>query len=234
MKTGSFSLILGCMFSGKTSELINRYNRFSIGGKSCIMIKYLHDNRYSVEQTVTHDGIHVVAERCEYLYQMDHKVEQYDAIFIDEVQFYKDGHIFCDKWANEGKTVVACGLNGTSNRKPFDIISKLLPLVDNLTYLKAICRNNGEDATFSKRVVEETGDFVIGGADKYTAVDRTHFFNSNPNRYLHYLDEFSQFADVICKEENSNLKYEFESWIVTNTPNKRVVFDEVKKLISKQ
>lgn len=227
IKHGSIALILGCMFSGKTSELINRYNRYTIGGKSCIMIKHSHDNRYSSEQIVTHDGINVVAEICEHLYEMDRKVDKYDAVFIDEIQFYKDGHIFCDKWANEGKIVVACGLNGRSDRQPFEVISRLLPLVDDLTYLTAICRDNGENAVYSKRVSEDKGAIVIGGADKYCAVDRKNFFEFDNQ---HYLNEFDNYVDVCgLREELSNrIKYGFENYIKKHNPdNGRIVFNDV-------
>src|SRR3972149_2403345 len=123
MNTGSFNLILGSMFSGKTSLLISRSNRYSLAGKKCLMIKYKNDIRYDKYKVVSHDNISIKALVCEYLMEVDHIVSNYDVILIDEIQFYKDAPIFCDKWANEGKIVEACGLNGTFDRKPFEIIS---------------------------------------------------------------------------------------------------------------
>ena len=174
--TGGINLILGCMFSSKTSTLISRYNRYSIGGKKCIMIKYKNDVRYDPFRVVTHDGIKVEAIVCNLLAEVDTKIQNYDVICVDEVQFYKDADIYLDKWANDGKIIEACGLNGDYNRKPFDVISQLIPKVENITFLKAICKNNGNDAVFSKRLINSNKQELIGGENIYEAVDRETFF----------------------------------------------------------
>lgn len=176
---GKLNLILGCMFSGKTSELINRYNRYTLGGKKCIMIKYHNDVRYDAEQIVSHDGIKVKAVRCQYLYEFDETIQNYDVVCIDEVQFYKDAHIICDRWANKGKIVEACGLNGTFERKPFDVISKLIPLASDITFLTAICKETGKHGMYSQRTSNETEEEVIGGCDKYKSADRLTFFKDS-------------------------------------------------------
>ena len=64
------------------------------------------------------------------LEQVDNIIQDYDVVCIDEVQFYPDSSIFCDKWANQGKIVEASGLNGDFKRQPFEQISKLIPLAD--------------------------------------------------------------------------------------------------------
>ena len=38
--TGHIELILGPMFSGKSTELMRRVTRYQIGGKRCLLIKY--------------------------------------------------------------------------------------------------------------------------------------------------------------------------------------------------
>ena len=186
---GQINLILGCMFAYKTSELIRRYNRYSIGGKKCIMIKYKNDVRYDSEMVVTHDNIRVNAIVCEFLFEADKIVASYDVICIDEVQFYKDAHIFCDKWANDGKIIEVCGLNGTFERKPFKIISRLIPLAENITFLTAICKETGNDAIYSQLNTDTTGinektSELIGGSDKYSASDRQTYFKNNKSDHL--------------------------------------------------
>lgn len=178
--TGSINLILGCMWSGKTGELIRRYNRHTIGGRKCIMIKYKNDTRYDSEMVVTHDGIKVNAIIADCLEQVNDAVQEYDVVCVDEVQFYKDAHIYADKWANQGKIVEACGLNGTFNRTEFPIISKLIPMAENISFLKAVCINTGNDATFSKINIQVDANVteVIGSDDKYKAVDRKTYFSS--------------------------------------------------------
>jgi len=183
MSFGSFELILGCMFSGKTSELINKYDRYCIGGKNCLMIKYKGDTRYSNHEVVTHNGIKLNAIICETLHDIEAKniLNQYQVICIDEIQFYKDAYIYCDKWANDGKIVIASGLNGTSERKQFEIISLLIPLADNIIFKQAITRENGNNASFSDSKVVKTCQKLIGGSDIYRAVDRVTYY-SDPKR----------------------------------------------------
>ena len=199
-KNGQFNLILGPMFAEKSTQLIRRYNRYTIGDKKCIMIKYKNDDRYDQKMVVTHDNIKVDAIVCQYLFEADLIVKEYDVICIDEVQFYKDAHIFCDKWANENKIVEACGLNGTFNRKPFPIISLLIPLAENITYLTAICKETGNDAAYSqlhdnvKGITKETIE-LIGGIGMYSASDRQTYFKSHSDNYL--LEDFLKFyADL--------------------------------------
>ena len=176
MQNGSINLILGPMFSGKTSELINRYNKYTIGGKKCLMVKYRGDVRYDTEKIVSHNNISVKAVVCELLHEIESYVTNVDVICIDEIQFYKDAHIFCDKWANQGKIIEACGLNGNFERKPFEVISKLIPQMESCLFLKAVCRVNGNDASFTKRLNNKTEEEIIGGSEMYSAVDRKNYF----------------------------------------------------------
>lgn len=204
---GSFNLILGNMWSGKTSELIRRYNRHSIGGRNCLMIKYKGDIRYDSEMVITHDGIKIQAKVCGYLYEVDKYVEEYDVICIDEVQFYKDAHIFIDKWTNMGKIVEACGLNGTFNRTEFPIISKLLPMVENITFMKAVCKENGNDAVYSNinMIVDNKTTEIIGGSEKYTAVDRKTYFKDKDFYSFNLIKEYVQiYADSMGVTLNCN------------------------------
>jgi len=170
------------MFSGKTSLLINRYNRYIIGNKKCLMVKFKRDNRYDKYQVITHDGISINAIKCEYLYELDSVVYNYDVICIDEIQFYKDAHIMCDKWANDGLIVNACGLSGDRNRKPFPIISHLIAIADDIYFTKAVCKYNGNDAVYSQLSCSNSinSQELIGGGDIYNAVDRITY---NNNKY---------------------------------------------------
>lgn len=176
--SGSINLILGPMFSSKTTELIRQYYRNTLGGKKCIMVKYANDDRYSKNEVVTHDGKSVEALICKQLAEVENDVLNYDVICIDEVQFYNDGDIYCDRWANYGKTIYACGLNGTFKRTEFPVISRLLPLVENIVFLKAVCKENGNDAIYSKLDIAINSDEIeiIGGSEKYSAVDRKQYF----------------------------------------------------------
>lgn len=172
--TGKLNLIIGPMFSGKSTLLLTRYRRYKIAGKNCILIKYAGDNRYddSDAMIVTHDHIKYEAVACSELVQLNNFIQDYDVICIDEIQFYPDAAEYADRWAFEGKIVEVCGLNGDYQRKPFEQISLLIPLSDDIQHVKAVCKTTGLDAPFSYRTSKEEGQEVIGGQDKYRAVSR--------------------------------------------------------------
>lgn len=176
--TGKINLILGPMFSGKTSLLISRYRKYLIPNKKCLMVKYNGDTRYDNNKMSTHDNIKIIAFNCDKLKNII-KPEEYDVICIDEIQFFSDACEYCEKWANMGIIVEACGLNGTFNRRPFEIISKLVPLADNITFLTAVCKFDGNDASFTKLLssdIQNDNDILIGGAELYCAVNRKYYF----------------------------------------------------------
>ena len=160
------------MYSGKTTELIRRFKRYKLGNKSCILIKYINDNRYDDDKISTHDNIKLNAIKCNLLSELDDVIKIYDVICIDEIQFYKDASIYCDKWANNGKIVEACGLNGDYQRKPFEQITLLIPNIENIIFLKAIDEKNGEDACFTKRITNSNEKILIGGKETYIACSR--------------------------------------------------------------
>lgn len=165
------------MFSGKSTILLTRYRRYQIAGKKCLLIKYANDTRYSgsEEMLVTHDQISYKATSCHKLEEVHDFVQDYDVICIDEIQFYADAHLYCDQWANNGKIVEVCGLNGDYRRKPFEQISLLIPLSDDISYVTAVCKETGKDASFTMRLSNEKEQEVIGSTDKYQAVSRERY-----------------------------------------------------------
>jgi thymidine kinase len=200
MLRGELHLILGCMFSGKTSELLNKYDRYIIGGRKCMLIKYEKDKRYDPTCVTTHNNIKVKSYVCNYLSEVDKYVKDYDIIFIDEIQFYLDAFVYCEKWSViHNKIIYVCGLNGTYDRKPFDIISKLIPLANSIIFKTAVCRQNGVDAIYSQRIGNSTNVEDIGGEDKYTAVDRDTYFKDDK-----ILSNFTKQLDL--ELENLNKK----------------------------
>jgi len=81
--------------------------------------------------------------------------------------------------ANRGKIVLVAALDGTFQRLPFPEMLALVPLAEAVTKLQAVCMVCFQEAAFSKRITEEAGVEVIGGADKYMAVCRRCYFSPN-------------------------------------------------------
>ena len=55
MDQGYLKIILGCMYAGKTSKLINIYNMMKLSNIPTMVINYEEDNRYDVNLLSTHD-----------------------------------------------------------------------------------------------------------------------------------------------------------------------------------
>ena len=55
--------IVGCMFSGKTEELIRRLERVRIAGRKILLFKPTIDDRYDQNAVVTHYGREFAAHR---------------------------------------------------------------------------------------------------------------------------------------------------------------------------
>jgi len=184
-KFGSLEIIIGNMFSGKSTELIRRINTMKSINKKIVIINYLHDNRYSVDSISTHDSISVKSLKIENLLLIPiETLIECDCIFIDEGQFFNDLYQFICLYVDiYKKHMVVSGLDGDSNRKKFGQMLDIIPLADSVTKLKAYC-NICSDCTpgpFTKKIsnslISTHEQIDIGGIDKYLPVCRYHYIN---------------------------------------------------------
>lgn len=186
-------ILVGCMFSGKTKALRDKYltqlhvERISNQKETrTILIKFKGDQRYSKQEDVvlTHNkdetkGAHV----CELLKELDPYVQQknIEHIFIDEGQFFGDLSEYVLKWAFQGKKITIAALDAYANQQLWPEIAKLLPYS---TYIKvnAICDSCAKkNATLSVKIKNQNSNQIeIGGHDKYKVLCVT-CFAKNPN-----------------------------------------------------
>jgi thymidine kinase len=169
-KSGKIILILSCMFAGKTETLITYARRYILAKKKIVLIKYSKDTRYTVDDICSHNQNSIKATFSgNFLtdFAETAEVKHADVILIDEVQFFPDADILCDFWADSGKVVVAAGLNGNFKREEFPVMSRLIPISEELITLRAVCSICGEDAHFTKRIVQDSNVEFIGGAESY-------------------------------------------------------------------
>ncbi|DAZ92905.1 TPA: hypothetical protein N0F65_013067 [Lagenidium giganteum] len=164
---GQLQLIIGPMFSGKSTELIRRMRRFQHAKLECLVVKYKLDDRYSEEKMSTHDKQMFKAAPVARLEEIRQHIDQYDVIGIDEGQFFPDLLEFCDSVANSGKTVIVAALDGTFERKPFGSVCSLIPSAEQVIKLNAVCTECGRDAAFTRRIVADKSIELIGGSDMY-------------------------------------------------------------------
>lgn len=175
-RRGSIKLIIGCMFAGKTTALINSIEKYHHAGRKCLIIKHNLDTRYdhlSNGGIVCNNGTEhnvveiIIAESLQSV-----NVSQYDIIGVMESQFYDD-LLVVDQWASDGKVIICDGLDADCNRNNFGKIHLLIPKCEEIVKLGAICRICGADAYFTKRTVASENIVEIGGKDKYIPVCRT-------------------------------------------------------------
>ncbi len=174
----SINLIMGCMFSGKTSKLINVAKNCKLISKKVLLINFSGDTRYSsCEFITTHDNVSIECKSCnENILDAENFNEYNDShvICINEGQFFKNLVTFCNNACSVGKDIYICGLDGDYRMKPFGEIMELIPMCDNVEKLKAICMGckNGTTASFTKRIISSSNLVEIGSSDMYIPVCR--------------------------------------------------------------
>ena len=181
---GSIHVIIGCMFSGKTTELLRNVKRYKSIGKTTMVLNYSLDERYGKDSVISHDSLGVPAHMIsdfEELYTNSNLNDEYnnsEYIFINEGQFFKNLKSFCERAANiDNKIVYVCGLDGDYKQEKFGELIDLIPICESVVKLTALCKICGANASFTKRIVNSDETVLIGTGDMYQPVCRKHYFS---------------------------------------------------------
>jgi thymidine kinase len=196
---GYLELILGPMFSGKTSRLVEIYKQCKFCNISVTVINHTIDNRYDEELLSTHDKVKIPCIKTERLLDLwcesidleedieiiprindKVKIRTSEVILINEGQFFPDLEEFVRLLLNDCKKIYICGLDGDFERKKFGTILDLIPLCDKVTKLTSLCSlcKNGIPGIFSMRLTHETDQTVVG-SENYIPVCRKCYSNKN-------------------------------------------------------
>jgi thymidine kinase len=173
---GWIEVISGCMFSGKTEELIRRLNRAIIAGQKVEIFKPVLDKRYHPEHVVSHNENSIRSTAVNFASDILLLSGQCDVVGIDEAQFF-DGSIVevSNTLANTGKRVILAGLDMDFEGKPFGPMPQLLAIAEFVTKVHAICAQTGELASFSFRLTGDENQVMLGEQGKYEARSRKAF-----------------------------------------------------------
>ena len=153
-KEGWIEVITGCMFAGKTEELIRRINVLQFAKKKIVVFKPSIDDRYSIDKVVSHAGTSVESFAIKEAREMLPLVKDADVIAIDEVQFFDDEVVdICNHFADQGKRVMCAGLDMDFRGEPFSIMPRLVTQAEFVTKLTAVCTECGAPATRTQRIV---------------------------------------------------------------------------------
>ena len=176
-RPGYIEVISGCMFAGKTEELIRRIKTLEFAKKNVLVFKPAIDNRYSNTKVVSHAGSSVesiVVPDARSI--LDFVKDDTDVVAIDEIQFFdEDVLLVCDYLARKGLRVMAAGLDTDFRAEPFGVMPRLITDAEFVTKLTAVCMKCGAPATRTQRLVNgkpaQYSDpiIMVGAAEAYEA-----------------------------------------------------------------
>ena len=177
-KAGSFEVICGSMFSGKTEELIRRMKRAQFAKQTVEIFKPCIDVRYSEDKVVSHDSHSIHSTPIESPAQMLELSNDVEVVGIDEAQFFDDSLIeVVQTLANRGIRVIIAGLDTDFLGKPFGPMPALMAVAEDIQKVHAICVKCGSPANHSHRHSASDELVVLGETDIYEPLCR-HCYNA--------------------------------------------------------
>jgi len=173
---GWLEVVCGPMFSGKSEELIRRLRRAEIAGQRALIVKPLLDDRFDLGHVVSHAGAKMRAVTATTSSEVYRLSQGYDAIGIDEVQFFDEGIVtVINALVGSGVRVVAAGLAQDFRAEPFGSMPTLLCVAEFVDKLEAVCHRCGGPATLTQRLLDgrpaplDGATVQIGALDSYEA-----------------------------------------------------------------
>lgn len=182
-RPGSLYLIIGPMYSGKTTNILDLYKKYTFLEKETLVINYAEDTRYHSSMLSTHDKNMIPCTNLLELSELTKPefTNKYEIILINEGQFFPDlKSTVIELVEKYNKTVYVTGLDGDFKRNPFPQMVELIPLCDDIIKTKSFCKKckNGNLALFSHRITSETAIKVIG-SDNYIPLCRKCYIDLN-------------------------------------------------------
>jgi len=179
---GSIEIVLGCMYSGKTTEIIKECKKWNSISKNALCINFSGDTRYSINEQDTNLYSHDLSNvKCLLVSKLSDVpieiIELADVILINEGQFFCDLIDNCRLWCEKyKKNILVSGLDGDFQRQPFGQILDLIPYANHVRKMNAFCSlcKDGTLAQFTLRLSDEKEQIVIGSKN-YIAVCRKHY-----------------------------------------------------------
>ena len=168
--TGWIEVITGCMFSGKTEEMIRRLRRAEIAKQKVKIFKPRIDNRYSNSSIVSHNDQSLPSILISDINEVRKLSGDAQVIAIDEAQFFSADIVqICNELALKGKRVIIAGLDQDFRGVPFEPVPQLLAIAEYITKQLAICVVCGNPADKTQRKIKESERVIVGAANIYEA-----------------------------------------------------------------
>lgn len=189
LNNGYLEIILGNMYAGKTSKLLEIYKQCVFCNIPVSIINHSSDTRYHESMISTHDKIMapcIQIMKLNDIWNYSDSESNYDkqaenhmklrsskVILINEGQFFEDLYDVVIDMLDNNKKVYICGLDGDFKKGKFGQILDLIPHCDSVTKLTSLCSicKNGTRGIFSLRLTSEKQQMLIG-SDNYIPVCR--------------------------------------------------------------
>ena len=197
MSTGTLTVILSCMFGGKTSELFHIINTHGRVGR-CLFINHANDKRDPSNPYSTHNLLFdkniadkVNADMAKYSSLKDialSTLATYSTVCIDEGQFFNtDEDIAIVKYMVNtlNQSVFIAGLKGDYKKRPFGRILELISEADDVRFLRdTFCErcaraHKKSIAIHTHRIADTSQQQIEIGADNYIPVCRACYNDLN-------------------------------------------------------
>ena len=186
-------IIMGNMFSGKSTELIRRLKRHQAIGTPILVINSAKDIRSESDVLQTHDKSTLSCIKTNSLNTVD-VPNNTKVIGIDECQLFTGLRDFVQSCLDRGINVILAGLDGDFMQQTFGELLSIVPLADEVTKLNALCMEclNGTLGPFTKRIVESKEQELVGAAECYKSVCRRHLKSQSVKTII------NPFGEIFC------------------------------------
>lgn len=177
---GRIEAICGCMFSGKTEELIRRLHHVTIARQKLAAFTPRRDTRYAKGNLVSHNGVRIEAHTIDSVREIPNLLDDgVQVVAIDELHFLDDTPetilATCQQLADSGYRVIVAGLDQDFRAEPFAPMATLMAVAEQADKLYAICVRCGAYATRSQRLINgqpapiDAPTIAVGGLELYEA-----------------------------------------------------------------
>lgn len=179
-RSGWIEVVTGCMFSGKTEELIRRIKRATIANQEVMIFKPQNDIRYSAEDVVSHNANAIPSIPIAHCKDILEKIGSAVVVGIDEAQFFSADLVqVSEQLALNGVRVIIAGLDLDFRGIPFGPMPNLLAVAEYVTKVHAICPHCGNLATHSYRLTNDQSTVLVGEKEAYEPRCRTCYSMGN-------------------------------------------------------
>ncbi|MCH8253157.1 MAG: thymidine kinase [Planctomycetes bacterium] len=166
-RRGTITLIRGCMFSGKTGELLRRLHDTVPGVQKAF--KHRADNRFVADAIVSHDGRQYPAMRVSSPSEMLSQILPLTKLVaLDEAHFFDASivDVVCSL-RSRMVDVILTALDRSSWGRSFSVVEALMAVADETLLRRAFCAKCGAMATMTQRKTPIVDGNLIGGAEDY-------------------------------------------------------------------